>query len=103
MEPLQQPDGFNAETGKGIQCQVRGKTVHVGSRRFLNEQNVDTRSPEAAEVADRATAAGKIVVFVAIGGVLSGVVEICDPPRPEPTDRSEDLTSTTSTEAGGGE
>jgi Cu+-exporting ATPase len=72
--------GFTTDTGRGITAQVAGKTVVVGSARYLREHNIETTN--LATVADGLRARGQIVVLVAIDGKPAGVVSVADLVRP---------------------
>ncbi|HEY5628588.1 MAG TPA: HAD-IC family P-type ATPase, partial [Candidatus Limnocylindrales bacterium] len=58
-----------------------GAEVLVGSRRLFAERRLPTIPLESAAVA--AQADGATVVFVAVDGVLAGLVAIADPVKPE--------------------
>lgn len=73
---LSEPQGFEAVSGHGVQAQVDGRAVLVGSPRFLREQGVDLSAYESA-IADVQKAAQTAVV-VAADGVLLGVLGIAD-------------------------
>ncbi len=73
---LAQPEGFSAVSGRGIEAQIDGKTVLVGSPRFMQEQGVDTMAL-AAQVDGLQTNA-RTVALVAADGVLAGALGIAD-------------------------
>ena len=68
---------FDASNGLGVQAQIDGKTVLVGSRNFLAQKNVDTQPWETRAEAWRAEA--KTVVFFAVNGVAAGIAAVADP------------------------
>ncbi|MFL6580620.1 MAG: heavy metal translocating P-type ATPase [Burkholderiales bacterium] len=68
---------FTAENGLGVQAQINGKRVLVGSRSFLNQRGVQTEQWEARAQAWRAEA--KTVVFFAIDGMAAGIAAVADP------------------------
>jgi len=73
-----QPAGaFDASNGLGVQAEIDGKTVLVGSRNFLTQKGVDTQRWDARAEAWRAEA--KTVVFFAVNGVAAGIAAVADP------------------------
>jgi Cu+-exporting ATPase len=73
-----QPAGtFDAANGLGVQAEVGGRRVLVGSRAFLAQFKVDTQPWEARAEAWRAEA--KTVVFFAVDGVAAGIAGVADP------------------------
>lgn len=71
-----QPQSFDAEMGRGIRATVEGKTVLVGSPRFMREQaqSLDTYQTQIESLQAKA----RTVVLVVIDGQLSGLVGIAD-------------------------
>ena len=74
--PLEQPQSFEAESGRGIRAVVEGKTVLVGSPRFIREQGHALEQTQAQIEALQAKA--RTVVIVTIDGVMSGLIGIAD-------------------------
>jgi len=70
-------EAFNAVNGLGVQADIDGKNVLVGSRNFLAQHGVDTQSWHRRAEAWRAEA--KTVVFFAINGVAAGIAAVADP------------------------
>ncbi|GAA2479550.1 heavy metal translocating P-type ATPase [Terrabacter carboxydivorans] len=70
-------EDFDAPVGKGVTGTVEGRRVLVGSSAFLAAQGADTASMDAE--ADRLRADGASAVYVAIDGVVAGVLAIADP------------------------
>jgi Cu+-exporting ATPase len=68
---------FDAHNGLGVQADIDGKRVLVGSRGFLGQQGIDTRAWEARAEAWRAQA--KTVVFFAVNGAAAGIAAVADP------------------------
>jgi heavy metal translocating P-type ATPase len=62
---------FFAEAGKGVQCQVNGKTILVGSRAYL--QGAGVRIPDAQGVHRTASD-----VFVSNSGAYVGRIQVAD-------------------------
>ncbi len=70
-------DGFASVTGRGVEAQLDGATVRLGSPRFMAENNVALGELEARAAELRAR--GDTVVFVARGVSALGLVAIADP------------------------
>ena len=68
---------FEAVNGLGVQADVGGKRLFVGSRGFLIQHGVDTSPWEARAEAWRMQA--KTVVFFAVNGVAAGIAAVADP------------------------
>ncbi len=68
---------FEAVNGLGVQAEIGGKRLLVGSRGFLDQLGVDTRSWETRAEVWRVQA--KTVVFFAIDGVAAGIAAVADP------------------------
>lgn len=73
---LSELQDFEAISGRGIQAQVDGKTVLIGSPRFLDEQNIETAALK--ETVHRLQSNARTAVVVAIDGVAAGVIGIAD-------------------------
>jgi len=72
-----QAEAFDAINGLGVQADIHGKRVLVGSSGFLKQRGVDTQQWEARAEAWRAEA--KTVVFFAIDGAAAGIAAVADP------------------------
>ena len=68
---------FDAVNGLGVQAEIGGKRVLVGSRAFLAQRGIDTQPWEARAEAWRAQA--KSVVFFAIDDAACGIAAVADP------------------------
>jgi len=68
---------FEAVNGLGVQANIDGKRVLVGSRQFLEQHDVDAKKWEERAEAWRAEA--KTVVFLAVDGVAAGIAAVADP------------------------
>ncbi len=77
LEPL---TGFTNIEGKGARAEVTGKTLLLGNRRLMDEEQVDMAG--LADEAARLQGSGQTVVHVAHGGQLTGLIAIADAPRP---------------------
>ncbi|MBR9680465.1 MAG: copper-translocating P-type ATPase [Candidatus Altiarchaeota archaeon] len=68
--------GYNAITGKGIECKYKGKHLIVGSERLMNEKKLNTSSIKA-DLA-RLETEGKTTVVVSYAGSVVGLVAVAD-------------------------
>jgi Cu+-exporting ATPase len=68
---------FDAVNGLGVQANVAGKKVLVGSRAYLAQSGIDTSRWERQSDAWRAEA--KTVVFFAVDGKAYGMAAVADP------------------------
>ncbi|MGE5586309.1 MAG: heavy metal translocating P-type ATPase [Bacillota bacterium] len=76
IEPAE-PSKFEAIPGKGIRAEIGGRAVLVGTRRLLEENNVNV--PEDVEKARQAMEAeGKTAMLVAADGGALGVIAVAD-------------------------
>jgi Cu+-exporting ATPase len=76
---LVEPKGFASFTGRGATAVVSGMKVAAGNDALLRELGVDP-SP-VRENAERLAAEGKTAIYVAIDGVLAGLLAVADPIR----------------------
>ncbi|HQT55309.1 MAG TPA: HAD-IC family P-type ATPase, partial [Phenylobacterium sp.] len=77
---LGEAQGFNSPVGKGVTGSVEGRSLAIGSDRFLAESGIDTGPLSAAAQALRGT--GATGIFVAVDGALAGLIGISDPIKP---------------------
>jgi len=70
---------FHAFAGGGVSGAVEGRSIAVGSEKFLAERGADG-SP-LAEKADTLRRAGATVVFVALDGACAALIAVADPIR----------------------
>jgi Cu+-exporting ATPase len=73
---LAEPQDFEALRGKGVQAQVDGYRVLVGSRRLMREFDIDPEPLEADLV--RLEDEAKTAMLVAVDGQLAGVIAVAD-------------------------
>lgn len=69
--------GFRTLTGQGVEAQVEGRFVQLGTHRFLTGAGLDLSAllPEA----ERLVMKGRTAVYVAIDGQARGVLAVADP------------------------
>lgn len=72
---------FRSEPGYGIEGQVDGRVVRIGTRSWLALAGVDTS--ELEPLAEELGSLGRTPSFVAIDGRSSGLVAVADPPTEE--------------------
>jgi Cu+-exporting ATPase len=73
---LSEPQGFSATAGHGVDAQVDGLRVVVGSPRMMSERGLDL-GPLALEV-KRLQGEGKTTVVVALDDCVAGAIAIAD-------------------------
>lgn len=75
-QPLPSAENFVSLTGRGVSAEVEGKTVLLGSRRLMEEQQIpfaDDRQSWEDE--------GKTVLYMAVDGQPAAVLAVADPVR----------------------
>ncbi|HIE56560.1 MAG TPA: copper-translocating P-type ATPase, partial [Chromatiaceae bacterium] len=80
---------FESFTGLGVKGEVDGRSVALGNPRFLEQLGVDPGP--VAELADAARLQGQTVMYVAIDGVIAGLVGVTDPVKPSTAEAIHDL------------
>ncbi|QOJ22418.1 MAG: heavy metal translocating P-type ATPase [Gammaproteobacteria bacterium] len=68
---------FDSPTGKGVLGSVDGHRIVLGNAKFLAELHIDARVLEMQ--ADELRQNGATVIFVAVDGVIAGMIAIADP------------------------
>jgi Cu+-exporting ATPase len=86
---LAAPEHFEAIAGKGVIANVEGKRIVLGNRALLDEVYIDA-DPLAAR-AEALRRDGATIVFVAVGGVVRGLLGVADPLRETTADAIRDL------------
>ncbi len=77
---LSQPQNFQAIPGHGVEAEMDGRSVLVGTPKLMRDRGVGTN-----EVADRAAAlqgAGRTAILAAVDGRLEGAFAVADAVRP---------------------
>ena len=67
---------FAAITGRGIKAAVNGQSVLAGNRKLMDEQGISLSALDSES--DRLAGEGKTPMYVAINGILSGIVAVAD-------------------------
>ena len=73
-------EGFEAVTGKGVRGTVTGRAVALGNAAMMQEMGLQSASAEGQ--ADALRANGKTAMFLAVDGVLAGIIAVADPVKP---------------------
>ncbi|MBU2358164.1 MAG: heavy metal translocating P-type ATPase, partial [Alphaproteobacteria bacterium] len=73
----QEVTDFEAITGKGVRGKVSGRAVALGNSAMMKEMSLDTADADAK--ADTLRTDGKTAMFVAVDGMLAGIVAVADP------------------------
>jgi Cu2+-exporting ATPase len=73
---------FQTVSGLGASAQIEGQPTLIGSRTWLQEQNINL-SPEIDAKTQGFTQAGKTLVYVAQGGEVVGAIALQDTLRPD--------------------
>ena len=73
-------DDFEAPSGKGVTGVVERRRVALGNAKFFAERGIATAALQGE--AERFRSEGGTVIFVAINGVLSGLIAVADPLKP---------------------
>ncbi|EKQ54790.1 MAG: copper/silver-translocating P-type ATPase [Methanobacterium sp. Maddingley MBC34] len=74
---LYDSDEFNTYGGKGVSATVNRRSVLIGNRKLLMENNVEI-SDTSEEMISKLEAEGKTTVLVALNNVFSGIVGVAD-------------------------
>lgn len=77
------PTGVREDPGQGIEGDVDGHHVAVGSRGFLRSTGVPSESVAAAGLTGGQRASGEARVLVAVDGRMAGVIMMADELRPD--------------------
>ncbi|MDL5054994.1 heavy metal translocating P-type ATPase [Oscillatoria laete-virens NRMC-F 0139] len=73
---LTQPEEFEAESGRGVRATVEGRTILVGSPRFIREQGHDLTA--YTEQIEALQGRARTAVLTVIDDVVSGILGIAD-------------------------
>ena len=69
------PDSFEAIPGHGIQVELQGKNMLLGNKKLMDDRSI---SITLQEDADRLAEEGKTPMFIAIDGMLAGIIAVAD-------------------------
>lgn len=88
IEP-QAIENFASVAGHGLKAHVKGKTVFVGTEKFMQDNQIDVSG--AKEIMMKL--AGKTLSLLAVDGKLKGIIAAADTPRPSARNAIEGLRS----------
>jgi Cu+-exporting ATPase len=80
LEPLSL-EAFDAIAGQGVHGKVGGRDVLVGNARLLAAHGLADTALDAE--AERLAGLGRTPVYVAVGGVVAGLIGVADPIKPD--------------------
>lgn len=75
--PLPSASAFDAVNGLGVQADIGGRKILVGSRDFLFKNGINTQQWEVK--AENLRADAKTVVFLGVDGIAAGLAAVADP------------------------
>lgn len=73
---LSTPDGFKAEIGHGVEAEVEGRTLVVGSPRLMEQRGIELNG-FSGDV-QRLQSEAKTAILVGVDGVVRGILGIAD-------------------------
>ncbi len=76
------PQNFKETPGRGVEGDVNGEHIAVGSQAYLEERLGKDFFKTNEPVLNAAQRKGKLVIFVSVGQTFSGVIEFADKIRP---------------------
>jgi Cu+-exporting ATPase len=71
---------FNAVPGHGIEVKIDRKTVLIGNKKLIDENNIDLSV--LAKESDRLATEAKTPMYVAVDGVLRAIIAVADTVKP---------------------
>lgn len=71
---------FKAVPGHGIEVKIDRKTILIGNQKFIRENNIDLSVLK--KESDRLAIEGKTPMYVAIDGILRGIIAVADTVKP---------------------
>lgn len=77
---LKDIEEFNAIPGHGIEVKIEGKHILLGNKKLMIEKNIDLS--QLISDSDRLASEGKTPMYVAIDGILKGIVAVADVVKP---------------------
>ena len=77
---LKSIEEFNAIPGHGIEVKIDGKTILLGNKKLMNEKNIDI--DVLAKDSDKLASEGKTPMYIAIDGILRGIIAVADTVKP---------------------
>lgn len=90
-QKLEDATGFDAIPGHGMKAKVAGKTLLVGNRKLMRDNNIAMDGYK--ERGDVLEGSGRTVVYAAADGKFAGMIAIADAVRPNAKQAVEKLTA----------
>jgi Cu+-exporting ATPase len=70
-------EDFSAVTGKGVSATVGGSVILLGNAKLMQDNNIDIS--DAGSVVEEHQHGGETVMYLAVDGVLAGLIGVSDP------------------------
>jgi Cu+-exporting ATPase len=70
-------EDFESVTGKGVRASVEGRRVELGNQKLMEESGIDIRG--LSKDAEALRQDGQTAMFVAVDGILAGLIGVADP------------------------
>ncbi len=86
---LQTVENFTAVTGKGVSASVAGKTLLLGNAKLM--QDSDIGISDIASKVEEHQLGGETVMYLAVDGVLAGLIGVSDPIKASTPDAIKEL------------
>ncbi|MCL2874639.1 MAG: heavy metal translocating P-type ATPase [Defluviitaleaceae bacterium] len=77
---LPEAESFNSITGQGVEAIILGKEVLIGNKRLMDSREIDITDYTADS--ERLAYEGKTPMYVAINGLLEGIIAVADIIKP---------------------
>lgn len=72
-------DSFEAIPGHGIEVVIQGRKMLLGNKKLMDDRNIEITLQEAS---DRLAGEGKTPMFIAMDGLLAGLIAVADVMKP---------------------
>ncbi|MCJ7802041.1 MAG: heavy metal translocating P-type ATPase, partial [Candidatus Marinimicrobia bacterium] len=76
---LEKAHEFNATTGKGISGNVNSQAVIIGNKKIMIDADLENDLAVWAKISEDLRQKGETVMYVAINGIISGLLGVADP------------------------
>jgi len=78
---LAEPERFSAIPGHGVEAQVAGRAVLLGNRKLMTDHDIPIDTLD--EAASTLAADGKTPMYLALDGVVAGLIAVADTIKPD--------------------
>ena len=82
-------EAFDAIPGHGIEVKIDGKDILLGNKKLMTEKNIEIDI--LSKDSDRLASEGKTPMYIAIDGILRGIVAVADTVKPSSKNAIETL------------